>query len=217
MRLNHLEEHIPSAAVRCSSLTAGALLAVFLVGATPANAAIVWSGEICALVTPTSSYTMAITEGGNTFSWNISLISEGQFGVSALFTPLSQHTGVAAELSGFFATRFNFEQGIGQANFFRTYPTNGSSNAGLTLHDYGSGTGNFTGFSSAPQYAGFSFGGPLGTAYFGWVSLTLTGENMLRVQEYAYNNGSIGAGMIPAPGAVALLGLAGVAGKRRRR
>ena len=222
MRLNHPAQHIASAAVRCSSLTAGSLLAVFLVGATPANAGIVWSGDINQVLTRdpsgTSSYTMAITVGADTFSWEINLQTEGPSGTSALFTPMSQHTGVAASLSApLTATRFGFQNGIGPDDYFTMYPTTGTSNSGLLLQNYHHHTGNFPGMSGAPMYAGFIFGDPT-DRYFGWVGLTMDGPDRLVVNSYAYNDDSIGAGMIiPGPGAVALLGLAGVAGKRRRR
>jgi len=223
--MSHLKMH--RSAVRFSSLTAGALLAVFLVGATSANAQIIWSGTINQtlnlLPSGTSSYTMAITEGANTFEWEIHLLSAGEFGTSAVFGPSVQSTGVAATvLAPLTARRFNFESGIGQSDYFSFYPTEGTSNAYLLLHNYSNGQGNFSASSSAPEYAGFSFGGVAGTDFFGWVSFTMEGVNRFRVNDYAYNNGPIGAGMlVPEPSSLALAGLGvtafAVAARRRCR
>jgi len=203
--MSHLKMH--HSAVRCSSLTAGALLAVFLFGATPANANI-WSGPINAIVSlapsGTSIYSMVITNGTNTYSWNLQLQTEGQFGTAALFTPMVEKTGVAATLaSPLTAKRFNFESPIGQSNSFSIYPTAGSSNNGLLLHNYQSGAGHFPASSPSQVYAGFSFGGVTGTDFFGWVGLVMQGPSQFTVTDYAYNNGTIAAGMIvPGPSGV---------------
>ncbi|MBM4099434.1 MAG: hypothetical protein FJ260_05725 [Planctomycetes bacterium] len=203
--------------VRCSSLISVALVAVSLAGATSANASIT-QVTINATVTPNTSYTMTISEGGNAYTWEIGIVTTGQFGSYSFFTPTSVHTGVAATvLQPLKAKRFVFQEGIGQADFFSTYPTGtGSSTENMLLHNYGNGTGNFSSFG-VNQYAGFSFGTGLNT-FFGWASFTMSGPNSVTLNDIAYTQGTIGAGMlIPAPGAVALLGLAGAAGTRRRR
>lgn len=69
---------------------------------------------------------------------------------------------------------------------------------------------------------GFRFN--VGTAtHYGWFRIALAGTfggQPRSIVEWAYNSTagqSINAGAIPAPGALALLGLAGLAGSRRRR
>lgn len=69
---------------------------------------------------------------------------------------------------------------------------------------------------------GFRFN--VGTAtHYGWFRIALAGTyggQPRSIVEWAYNStagASINAGAIPAPGALALLGLAGLAGSRRRR
>jgi len=206
MRTARLEKHITAAA-------AAAAVAV----ATSANASITYV-PINMTLTPTSGvYELTIDQGDSVYGWAIGIQSVGQFGSYSFFTPTSPHTGVAATLSQpLKAKKFVFEEGIGQADFFNTYPTGGSSNENLVLHNYGNGTGNFSSFG-ANQYAGFSFGTGLNT-FFGWASFTMSGPNSVTLNDIAYTQGTIGAGMIiPAPGAVALLGLAGAAGTRRRR
>ncbi len=180
-----------------------------------AHADIVYSGPINATVNLGSTYTMSITEGGSTHSWEIGILQAGPS--VSYFTPITISTGVGATiLMPLQANRFEFGEGIGAADFFNTFPTGGTANANLTLHNYNNGSGMFPEFG-VNQYAGFSFGGPFGTAYFGWASFTMAGPNSVTLNDFAYNNGSIGAGMlVPAPGAIALLGLVGRVGGRRR-
>jgi len=206
MRTARLEKHITAAA-------AAAAVAV----ATSANASITYVPLNETITSTSGAYALYIDQGESTYTWEIGIQSVGQFGSYSYFTPTSVHAGVAATvLQPLQAKRFVFEDGIGQADFFSTYPTGGSSNENLVLHNYGNGTGNFSSFG-ANQYAGFSFGTGLNT-FFGWASFTMNGQNSITLNAIAYTQGTIGAGMlIPAPGAVALLGLAGAAGTRRRR
>jgi MYXO-CTERM domain-containing protein len=72
---------------------------------------------------------------------------------------------------------------------------------------------------------GFRFVSAAGTTHYGWMRFLMgaqpaTGNLVTRtVVDFAYESNagaSIGAGAVPAPGAIALLGLAGLAGRRRR-
>jgi MYXO-CTERM domain-containing protein len=72
---------------------------------------------------------------------------------------------------------------------------------------------------------GFRFVSSAGTTHYGWMRFAMgapgsAGTAMTRtVVDYAYESvagTSIAAG-VPAPGALALLGVAGLAGARRRR
>jgi MYXO-CTERM domain-containing protein len=77
----------------------------------------------------------------------------------------------------------------------------------------------------ADNLVGFRFVSAAGTTHYGWMRFLMgaqpaTGNLVTRtVVDFAYESdagASIGAGAVPAPGAIALLGLAGLAGRRRR-
>jgi MYXO-CTERM domain-containing protein len=77
----------------------------------------------------------------------------------------------------------------------------------------------------AQNIIGFRFVSAAGTTHYGWMRFLMgaqpaTGNLVSRtVVDFAYESvagASIDAGAIPAPGAIALLGLAGLAGRRRR-
>ena len=79
-------------------------------------------------------------------------------------------------------------------------------------------TGDWT--LNAVNIIGFRFSGESAETLYGWARFSLGASEAERsLIDYAYETtgGSILAGAIPAPGAVALLGLAGLAGSRRRR
>ncbi len=77
--------------------------------------------------------------------------------------------------------------------------------------------------NSSNNYLGFRFANEANgnQIHFGWVQLQFGADAGTRsIIGYAYDDvagASINAGAIPAPGALALLGLAGVVGARRRR
>jgi hypothetical protein len=206
--------------MKFSSVFSGLLVAAASTLAT--HAGVVWSGPINVEVTQASPYTMTITEDGSTYSWRIensSAVSPilGLIIHNSSFTPMSNSTGVAASQGApWVAVRFVMGSSIDGGSFFSIYPTGGSSNETVTLRNtFPPQVGNFSSFE-ANQHAGFSFGGPSGTAFYGWLSLTIEAERLV-VNSFAYTNGPIGAGMnIPAPGAIALLGLVGLVGGRRR-
>jgi MYXO-CTERM domain-containing protein len=79
---------------------------------------------------------------------------------------------------------------------------------------------------SAENIIGFRFVAAAGTTHYGWMRFAMgaagsSETSMTRtVVDYAWNDvagGSVEAGLVPAPGALALLGVAGLAGARRRR
>ena len=78
--------------------------------------------------------------------------------------------------------------------------------------------------NSSENLVGFRFFNEAGgTIHYGWMRIELAGTLAAQPRalvEFAFEltpGASIGAGVIPAPGAIALLGLAGLAGSRRRR
>lgn len=95
---------------------------------------------------------------------------------------------------------------------------------------FGSGTGGVettgaTAFNvnSSQNLVGFRFvNEATGSTHYGWMRIQLwsgPGIQPRSIVEYAYETvagASINAGVIPAPGAIALLGLAGLVGRRRR-
>jgi MYXO-CTERM domain-containing protein len=91
---------------------------------------------------------------------------------------------------------------------------------------FGSGAGQWQYASN--NIVGFRFVSSAGTTHYGWMRFLMgsqpaTGNLVTRtVVDFGYESvagASIeaGAGAVPAPGALALLGVAGLAGKRRRR
>ncbi len=106
-----------------------------------------------------------------------------------------------------------------------TVGSTGSYNTSTTGVVFGSAAGNWQ--YSAQNYIGFKFVSSAGTTHYGWMRFAMgaagsSGTAMTRtVVDYAYENVAntsiaVGAGIVPAPGAIALLGLAGLAGRRRR-
>jgi MYXO-CTERM domain-containing protein len=96
-----------------------------------------------------------------------------------------------------------------------------------TLIDGSAGTFSGGGSSSnltlnGTSIVGFQFNID-GAAHYGWFRVSLSdsyGAQPRSIVDWAYESvagAAIDAGAIPAPGAVALLGLAGLAGSRRRR
>lgn len=198
--------------MKFSSVFSGLLVAAASTLAT--HAGVVSSGPINREVTQASPYTMTITEDGMYFSWLIT-----NTGTTSTFSPVYYTAGVAA-LQGVseYATRFAYGSSIGGGSWYTPYP----ETVYLIRFEYPNSYGNFS-CCEANQYAGFSFVGPYGVNFYGWLSVTIRGQTLV-VNSFAYTNGPIGAGMytpdpggdIPAPGAIALLGLVGLVGGRRR-
>ena len=104
---------------------------------------------------------------------------------------------------------------------------------------YNTGTGNVYGTTAATglnggwtysseNIIGFKFVAASGATHYGWMRFAMgaagsSGTSMTRtVVDFAWENVAgtsiqAGAGAVPAPGALALLGVAGLAGTRRRR
>ena len=102
----------------------------------------------------------------------------------------------------------------------------GSFNTSTTPVVFGSAPGNWV--YSAENIIGFRFVSSAGTTHYGWMRFLMgaagsSGTSMTRtVVDYGWESVAgvsitAGAGAVPAPGALALLGVAGLAGKRRRR
>ncbi len=101
----------------------------------------------------------------------------------------------------------------------------GSFNTATTGVVFGSAAGNWQ--YSAENVIGFKFVGADTLTHYGWMRFLMgaagsSGTSMTRtVVDYGYESTAAtsilaGAGAVPAPGAIALLGVAGLAARRRR-
>ena len=101
----------------------------------------------------------------------------------------------------------------------------GSYNTATTGVVFGSAAGNWQ--YSAENIIGFRFVAAAGTTHYGWMRFLMgaagsSGTSMTRtVVDFGFESVAgvaiaAGDGAIPAPGAIALLGLAGLAARRRR-
>ena len=109
-------------------------------------------------------------------------------------------------------TGFGLERTTGSPGAYNPFVLNGELNAPT-------GQGQFY---NATGYVAFRFSTDVGVNWnYGWLKYTGgTDGNTGSWTEWAYNstaNASIQAGQVPAPGALALLGAAGLVGSRRRR
>ncbi len=123
---------------------------------------------------------------------------------------------------------------VGGPQYVRASGTSGVSNLapGYVIDGsvtWATGSAQTTGanafvFNSDQNLVGFRFFNEAsGTIHYGWMRISLSGTLQAQPRtlvEYAYESNAltaIAAGVVPAPGAIALLGFAGVAGSRRRR
>jgi MYXO-CTERM domain-containing protein len=205
---NRFEKHIVAAA------------AVAMGAAAAANAAIVYSGVInfvCAVdidgaYINVQTNTLSNGPGGGVPGWDVNPYSSSggmnffnSTGGGQMRTP-GQIAGAAGNLA--------LGTVVGSTGSYNTSTSNVYANA----------TGGWQ--YSAENIIGFRFVAAAGTTHYGWMRFAMgaagsSGTAMTRtVVDYAWNDvagGSVEAGLVPAPGALALLGVAGLAGARRRR
>lgn len=185
-----------------------------------AAADIVYSGDL-GLTVSSGDAAIDVSIGDNT--WQFGIVLGGPLDYSFV-TALNEGAGLFVPITNESSAR-NFAAGdnIGTItsvlNMFPLGP--GGENINLNMHDYVSGEGTFD--ASGTGFVGFGFGGGIDFNY-GWMQFTLdvdanSGSHSITLVDLAYNdqvNGSIEVGAIPAPGAIALLSIAGLAGRRRR-
>ncbi|MSQ91119.1 MAG: hypothetical protein EXS01_06990 [Phycisphaerales bacterium] len=201
---NRINKHFALAAVATAAVAA------------TSNAAVVYSG-IVNIVVPanvdgiymnvqTGAYANAA--GSTVPGWDVNPYGTSLTGVSlyaAVGTGYMRNPGAGTSTS-----RTNIAAGtaIGAASFFY-----GSSNATI-----GTLVGQWTANSSG--IFGFKFVAADNLTHYGWMRLAIGANAATRtIVDYGFESTAatgIGAGAVPAPGAVALLGLAGLISRRRR-
>ena len=211
MRLsNRFEKHVLVAAAVAMGATAAA------------NAAIVYSGVVnfsCAIDidgTYINVETGQLTNGPGSSvpGWDVNPYRSSTGSGMNFFSPTGGGMVSAASGTG---PAINLSSGtlIGASSNF--------SSATATIV-FGSAAGNWQYASN--NIVGFRFVSSAGTTHYGWMRFLMgsqpaTGNLVTRtVVDFGYESvagESIAAGAVPAPGALALLGVAGLAGKRRRR
>ena len=185
-----------------------------------ASADIVWSGIVNLNIPSTTNglYLNVLTGaynvdggGGSTVAgWDVNPWSGGAL---SFFNPANPTGGVyvrdASTTVG--VSNLGFGTVIGEGS---TYSSGGAQTTGAFAFN----------LNSSENLVGFRlFNEDAGTVHYGWMRIelidTLNGQPR-SVVEYAFEStagASIAAGVVPAPGVLALLGLAGLAGSRRRR
>ena len=208
---NRFEKHVVAAA------------AVAMGAAAAANAAVVYSGVVnfacavdidgCYINVQTNQ--LSNGPGSGVPGWDVNPYSSG--GGMNFFNSTGggqmRYPGVTAGPAGNLALGTS----IGSTGSFNT------STTGVV---FGAAAGNWQ--YSAENVIGFRFVAAAGTTHYGWMRFLMgaagsSGTSMTRtVVDYGYESVAgtailAGAGAVPAPGAIALLGVAGLAGGRRRR
>ena len=210
MRLSRLEKHIVAAAAVAAGVAASA------------NAAIVYSGVVnfsCAIDidgTYINVQTGQLTNGpgAGVPGWDVNPYRSTSGSGMNFFSPTGG--GMVSAAAGV-GSALNLAAGtlIGSASNFS------SSTATIA---FGSAAGQWQYASN--NIVGFRFVSSAGTTHYGWMRFLMgsqpaTGNLVTRtVVDFGYESvagASIEAGAVPAPGALALLGVAGLAGTRRRR
>ena len=195
------------------ALCAAALATGVAVG--NANATVVYSGAINVIVQVTID---GIYMNVHTGAWSSTTTTPAGWDVNPYGTATTAVSLFAATGTGYMrnpgttataATRLDVGTVVGSSAFFY-----GNSSATM-----GSGTGQWAANSSG--YFGFKFTAADAATHYGWMQLSIGANAGTRtIVRYAWEdvaNTSLTVGVpIPAPGAVALLGLAGFAKRRRR-
>ena len=199
-----------------------ATAALCLAGAAAANAAVVYSGPVnfvCAVdidgcYINVQTGLLSNGPGSGVPGWDVNPYSSG--GGMNFFNSTGggqmRYPGVTTGPAGNLALGTS----IGATGSFNT------STTGVV---FGSAAGNWK--YSAENIIGFRFVAAAGTTHYGWMRFLMgaagsSGTSMTRtVVDYGYESTAAtsilaGAGAVPAPGAIALLGLAGLAARRRR-
>jgi len=194
------------------ALCAAALATGVAVG--NANATVVYSGAINMVIPTTAD---GIYMNVQTGAWSSTTTTPSGWDVNPYGTSTTAVSLLAATGTGYMrnlgttataATRLDAGTVVGPSAFFY----------GTTSATMGSGIGQWAANSSG--YLGFKFTAADNATHYGWMQLSIGANAATRsIVQYAWENianTSITVTPIPAPGAMALLGLAGFAKRRRR-
>jgi len=193
------------------ALCAAALATGVAVG--NANATVIYSGAIN-LVIPTTID--GIYMNVQTGAWSSTTTTPAGWDVNPYGTSITAVSLYAATGTGYMrnpnagtataATRLDLGTVVGSSAFFY-----GSSSATI-----GAGTGQWAANSSG--YFGFKFIAADAATHYGWMQLSIGANAGTRsIVQYAWEDAAnTSITVTPAPGAMALLGLAGFAKRRRR-
>ena len=191
------------------ALCAAALATGAAVGT--ANATVIYS-EVINLAVPTT--TDGVYMNVQTGAWSSTTTTPAGWDVNPYGTSTTAVSLFAATGTGYMrnpgttataATRLDVGTVVGSSAFFY-----GNSSATM-----GSGTGQWAANSSG--YFGFKFTAADAATHYGWMQLSIGANAGTRtIVRYAWEDVANTSLTVPAPGAVALLGLAGFAKRRRR-
>ena len=191
------------------ALCAAALATGVAVG--NANATVVYSGAINMVIPTTVD---GIYMNVQTGAWSSTTTTPAGWDVNPYGTSTTAVSLFAATGTGYMrnpgttataATRLDLGTVVGSSAFFY-----GSSSATI-----GAGTGQWVANSSG--YFGFKFTAADAATHYGWMQLSIGANAGTRsIVQYAWEDVANTSIIIPAPGAMALLGLAGFAKRRRR-
>lgn len=206
---NRLNAHFAAAAAVAAS--AGVLGA-----AHQADAAIVWSGVVNITIPSNIDgvYMNVLTGQTGTSGASVSGWDINPYGSTTLQFYAATTGGYVRGLGSSTTLVDNLAQGT-LINASQSFGTGNAETTGATAFFPGS-MSNLVGFRFVNEATG--------ATHYGWMRILLGGAGLAAqprtIIEYAYENvagAGIGAGVIiPAPGAIALLGLAGLVGRRRR-
>jgi len=192
------------------ALCAAALATGVAVG--NANATVVYSGAINMVIPTTAD---GIYMNVQTGAWSSTTTTPSGWDVNPYGTSTTAVSLLAATGTGYMrnlgttataATRLDAGTVVGPSAFFY----------GTTSATMGSGIGQWAANSSG--YLGFKFTAADNATHYGWMQLSIGANAATRsIVQYAWENiANTSITVTPAPGAMALLGLAGFAKRRRR-
>lgn len=207
---NRLDVHLASAA----ALAAGVALCT---APQQADAAIVWSGPLNINIpsTPDGVYINVLSQssglsGGAVAGWHINPYGNSNLGFFSGAAGGGFLSGLGSSATQVDNLAFLTEIGAGQS-FVSSGLVEATGATAMNLN-------------SSENLIGFSFvNASTGGTHYGWMRIQFTGTSFSQpraIVEYAYEStagASIQAGVIPAPGALALVGVAGLLARRRRR